>query len=443
MTPQKRKYDALLFESNIEHQTKKPKCETIGDEDLVLKLINQGKNVFITGSAGTGKSTLLKKIIEQLPIEGTFVTASTGIAAVHINGITLHSFAGIGISSSKAESIGKVNKSKAAIERWQRAKRIIIDEISMVDGDCFDTIEAIARITRGIDKPFGGIQVICCGDFLQLPPVSRNGNYKFCFESNAWGTTIQHSINLRTIHRQKDKLFTSMLEEIRQGVASRKTLQILTGRLNSNTLDQSEDESSIKPTKLFALNRDVDAINKEELENLPVEEEVPFHALDRGNATFIRQLEQHAAPDYFVLKIGAQVMLSINLDIKANLSNGARGVVTGFEYCETLKQQLPVVKFLTGVERTIKPYTWKVMVEAKMLASRTQVPLKYAWALSIHKSQGQTVDKVEIKLCNIFEYGQAYVALSRVTSLDGLILTNFDPKVFKAHPKVLNYYKQF
>jgi ATP-dependent DNA helicase PIF1 len=447
----KRKYDASLFESDVQ-PAKKIKLETSNDENIILNHVSEKRNVFFTGSAGTGKSTLLKKIIASMPEKGTFITASTGIAATNIDGMTLHSFAGIGLGEeNKQVLLEKVNKNTKCNKRWKEARILIIDEISMVDGDLFDKLEYIARGIRGNDKPFGGIQLICCGDFLQLPPVAQRGNQKsFCFESEAWKRTMDASVNLQFVYRQRDALFVRILEEMRQGVCSEGSIDILSKRVvrfngggGDDDQDQNrDDQADIKATKLFSLNRDVDRINEEELDKL-IGENVMFQAVDRGNCQYWPQLKQNAAPDFLNLKVGAQVMLTINLDTDQKLCNGSRGVVVRFEYDKETRENVPVVKFVCGKESEVEPHKWKVVVEGKVLASRTQIPLKLAWALSIHKSQGQTLDKVEIRLDNAFEFGQAYVALSRVTSLKGLTLTSFDPRVIKAHPKVIEYYRQF
>lgn len=440
----KRRYDASLFEDDTDKRPlKRLKYQTIDEDNkYVFDLVDRGKSIFITGSAGTGKSTLLKQIIERLPSEGTYVTASTGIAATQINGMTLHSFAGVGLGdATKSEMLARVNRVKSSVTRWQRTQRLIVDEISMIDADFFDALEQVARITRGIQSPFGGIQVICCGDFLQLPPVGfKDGrNVKFCFESEAWNKTIRTCINLTTIHRQKNDDFVRVLEEIRQGVCSRFAEERLRQRIVSETR-RYDDLDAIEPTRLFCLNKNVDAINRERLDLLPGEATL-FQAIDRGNKEQLAYLECNAAPDHLLLKIGAQVMLTTNVDPKAKLCNGSRGTVVGFETCQG--SVLPIVKFNGGVQKTVAPHTWKVMAEGKVVASRTQIPLKIAWALSVHKSQGQSLDLVEIKCDDAFEYGQLYVALSRVTSLEGLTLIGFDPKLVKAHPKVLAFYAQF
>jgi ATP-dependent DNA helicase PIF1 len=446
-TPLKRRYDETLFQSKETKQPplKKMRCEVSDQGDMVLKTIEEGKNIFITGSAGTGKSTLLNRIIQTLPEEGTFVTASTGIAATQINGTTIHSFAGIGLGKeSKHELLNKVNKSKAAMRKWVSVKILIIDEISMVDGQLFDALEHIARMTRGIDEPFGGIQVICCGDFLQLPPVpnGKGEGVKFCFESESWKKTIQVCINLTTIYRQRNEDYIKVLEEVRRGVCSRFSRDKLLEKVitTKQLIDCGFDEMTIKPTKLYALNKNVEALNKDELDLLPGEVKL-FQAIDRGNRDQLNLLSQNAAPDLLALKVGAQVMLTCNLDVKAKLCNGTRGIVTKFEpSILDEKEMVPVVLFNSGTELAINLYTWKVIVEGKTMASRSQIPLKCAWALSVHKSQGQTLDLAVIKCDDMFEFGQMYVALSRVTSLDGLKLLGFNPNLIKAHPRVIEFY---
>jgi hypothetical protein len=425
------------------------------EQMLVLEEIMFGKNIFFTGSAGTGKSTLLKEIIRRLPRDTTFITAATGVAATNIGGTTLHSFAGIGLGEdSKVNLATRVMSSRSAAW-WKRAKVLIIDEVSMIDAELFDKLDFVARVVRGQNKPFGGIQLICSGDFFQLPPVrKRNQKSKepksdgaannfstppgdadklFCFESKAWSDTITCCIELKQVFRQKDMAFVRMLNQLRHGICTEDTTQFLMNCINK-PLNMDDD---VEPTKLFTLNRDVDKINEERLDSIPAKGKL-FKAKDRGEEPFLEQLKHCVAPEDLKLKVGAQVMLIINLD--RGLVNGSRGVVIGFD--ET-RQMYPRVRFVNGTEETIEPHRWAIEIEGREVASRYQIPLKLAWAMSIHKSQGQTLDKVEIKLDNVFEYGQAYVALSRVSSPQGLKLLAFNPRVFKAHPMVTEFYKTF
>ncbi|XP_077295412.1 pif1 DNA helicase [Arctopsyche grandis] len=407
--------------------------EVLNDEQKrVLDACLGRCNIFFTGSAGTGKSFLLRKIISALPPDCAMSTASTGVAACHIGGTTLHAFAGIGAGEATIERCVQMASKSAVAQKWKRCKHLIIDEISMVDGKYFEKIEEVARRIRKNEKPFGGIQLILCGDFLQLPPIAKDKEKKrFCFQTEAWERCIQKSFELKTVHRQKDPEFISILNSIRIGRVTKEITDTLTA-----TSQQKIESDGILATRLCSHTNDSNLINESKLKQLEGEQKV-YNAEDSEPYSSSMLDSQTVAPSKLTLKEGAQVMLLKNINISAGLVNGARGVVIRFE------DGLPVVRFKNSKEYTAKTERWVVKSTSGALLSRRQIPLNLAWAFSIHKSQGLTLDCVEMSLSKIFEAGQAYVALSRAQSLQSLRVLDFDSKQVWANPDVLEFYQKF
>ncbi|KXT01540.1 hypothetical protein AC578_6337 [Pseudocercospora eumusae] len=472
---------------------KRPARVFLSDEQKhVLDLvIEKKKSVFFTGSAGTGKSVLMREIISQLrkkyqrEPDRVAVTASTGLAACNVGGVTLHSFAGIGLGKEDvSELVRKIKRNQKAKHRWMRTRVLVIDEVSMVDGELFDKLEAIARQIRNNGRPFGGIQLVITGDFFQLPPVPESGRAaKFCFDGATWSTCIEHTIGLHHVFRQKDPIFAGMLNEMREGRLSESSIQAF------KKLDRPLNfEDSLDATELFPTRQEVDRANSGRLSHLQGEL-YPFPAKDGGSildkAQRDKLLSNCLAPELITLKKGAQVMLIKNID--ETLVNGSLGRVIGFmderqfdSYNNneaaflqspggtiqsnrdidesqpdarqmmqgvTTSRRWPVVRFAVadGTWRDLlcQPETWKVeLPNGEVQASRAQIPLILAWALSIHKAQGQTLDRVKVDLGKVFEKGQAYVALSRATSMAGLQVLRFDPRKVNAHERVRNFYSK-
>uniref|UniRef100_A0A2K5I2T7 ATP-dependent DNA helicase n=1 Tax=Colobus angolensis palliatus TaxID=336983 RepID=A0A2K5I2T7_COLAP len=354
------------------------------EQAAVLRAVLTGQSIFFTGSAGTGKSYLLKRILGSLPPTGTVATASTGVAACHIGGTTLHAFAGIGSGQAPLAQCVALAQRPGVRQGWLNCQRLVIDEISMVEADLFDKLEAVARAVRQQNKPFGGIQLIICGDFLQLPPVTKGPQPpRFCFQAKSWKRCVPVTLELTKVWRQADQTFISLLQAVRLGKVHR-----------FEAMDSNPELASI------------------------LDAQCP-----------VSQLLQ--------LKLGAQVMLVKNLSVSRGLVNGARGVVVGFE---AEGRGLPQVRFLCGVIEVIRADRWTVQATRNQLLSRQQLPLQLAWAMSIHKSQGMTLDCVEISLGRVFASGQAYVALSRARSLQGLRVLDFDPMAVRCDPRVLHFY---
>lgn len=449
------------------------------EQKQVLDLVvNEGRSIFFTGAAGTGKSVLLRRMIADLKkkhgAEEVAVTAATGIAAFSIGGTTVHSFAGVGLGKEDAETlVRRIRRGKAA-KRWKRLKVLLIDEISMIPADLLEKLEIVAQRIRRSRAPFGGVQVILTGDFFQLPPVQKDDiATSFAFEAPCWNKVVERTIVLSKVFRQNDNKFARMLNEMREGRMSEDTIKTFSALDRKIVLPQG-----ITPTKLFPLRYQVENANTQALNNLPGQV-VQFEAIDvikeQGKLLNVN-LDNCPALPSVELKVGAQVMMIKNID--STLVNGSLGRIVGFmneatfmyrqhdcsvlpaPITERLMQRAeklghlnkksgvlyPVVNFLqqdgTFREHLILPETWVLEDDAgHTLASRTQVPLILAWALSIHKSQGQTLNYVQVDLDKVFERGQAYVAVSRCTSLDGLELHGFHPRKVMVHEKVLRFYQ--
>jgi ATP-dependent DNA helicase PIF1 len=465
--------------------------ETLSEEqqrvfDLV---VTQGESIFFTGAAGTGKSVLLKKIVRSLATKYlgagkcVGVTVSTGLAAQNIGGTTLHRFTGIGLGQAPTQKfIHDILNSKPKLRRWMDVQVLIVDEISMIDCVLFDKLDEIARAVREKEKdlPFGGIQLVLSGDFFQLPPVRKgvdDGSPKFCFESKAWNGAIRHTINLTQIYRQRDPEFTAMLNQIREGCLSHTTVEKFRELQRPVICDGAE------ATELFPLRLEAERANSRRLQDMKGNAHnytAEHGGIIKNPDTRKMLLSDCIAPEYLTLKVGAQVMLTQNID--KTLVNGSQGCVIGFSnihsfmhypwhdvdahddmiesrrFDETMDKSFPlypVVSFVMrdGGRRThlCEPMEWAVerwvpdpeaangwVVEK--LATRIQVPLLLAWALSIHKAQGQTLDRVKVDLDRVFETGHAYVAFSRTTSMEGLQVLNFDPNKVTVHPKAKTFY---
>jgi len=401
------------------------------EQKYVLDAVTSGKNVFFTGGAGTGKSFLVNKIIGILPPDTTFVTASTGVAAYQIGGTTLHSFAGIGSGAAVISHCVELAMRSTVAKQWKKCKTLIIDEISMVDGNYFKKLEHVARAVRGNKLPFGGIQLILTGDFLQLPPVVKGKEERrFAFETSAWQRCVQLNIELTQVKRQSDQELVSILTRLRVGQCWDEDTAVL-----KSTRKHVVEKNGITATKLCTHTDDVNMINKRELEKL-TEEEKTFVAFDSDPSlkTFLNSAT--SVEHTLRLREGAQVMLLKNLNIIAGLVNGARGAVTGWN-----KNGNPIVKFMNGTSHEVKMETWQVKSGGVNVVTRSQIPLRLAWAFSIHKSQGMTLDCVEVSLSKVFECGQAYVALSRAKNLKSLRILDFVSTCVRADQKVIKFYQ--
>ncbi len=411
----------------------------LGCQKTAYRLIKDGYNVFITGSSGTGKSSIIKKIVKDNKSncysKNIVVTSTTGASAIIIGGVTIHSYLGIGLGKDEIYKLyKKIIKRKWIMKRWLDIEILIIDEVSMLSHLLFDKIEELARLIRDSEEPFGGIQLVITGDWCQLPCVNSD---KFCFEAKSWDRCIQKVVYLEKIIRQNNIEFQRCLNKIRVGNIDEEVIKILESRIGKKL----ENDNNILPTKLFSLRSNVSYINDIELDKLAVdgrqfnEYKTQIRILDDSNRKTMENFQRQSKITPIQLCVGAQVMLSINLDFENKLINGSRGIVTKFV------GDLPSVKFINGLERVIDFCKIKKYIDNQIIGYITYIPLKVAFAISIHSCQGSTLDYVEIDLSNIFEYGQAYVALSRIKNIDGLSITNLKPDLIKAHPKAIEYYK--
>jgi len=442
--------------------------ETLTDEQMIaIHHLIQGKNIFLTGGGGVGKSYLLSIIYTEYPamkknhmarinphtvakFPRVQMCALTGCAALLLGhkAKTLHSWAGIGLGKgSVTELYGKIRKNQKAMRNWLCTDLLIIDEISMMTAELLDKLNEIGKKVRANRAPFGGIQVLFVGDFYQLPPVNKTEEEtRFAFESAVWAECCLVPVELTQIQRQKDEVFQRVLKEARVGALSKESCRILQAC-------QGRDwkEHKIRPTLLFPRRAEVEMINDSNLRalegrrytykaRLVYDGKIPegFSENDEGFQKALKSADSDAP--YLVeleLMMDAQVMMMANVDPDNGLVNGSRGVIVGF--CPAT--ELPIVEFVNGIRKTVGTHTWEI--EDYEFISRAQVPLRLAYACTTHRIQGATLDAalVDIGTGN-FEFGQAYVALSRVRNLDALYVYDFDPVAFKAHPKVKAFYKE-
>jgi ATP-dependent DNA helicase PIF1 len=415
-----------------------------------------GKSIFITGPGGTGKSYLLQtlySLYQSHTGKKMAVTALTGCAALLLGpwAKTVHSWAGIGLAKGNPESVarGILNNSRKK-KNWRGISCLIIDEVSMLTPYLLEYLDTVGRIVRNCPKPFGGLQVVFVGDFYQLPPVMKDvpvvpgeSERIFAFESPLWKAIVQETVTLTQIIRQRDPVFQTILNQARIGELSEESYAVLEAR---KTMAWKRQE--IKPTLLFTKNQDVNTINETQLDKLTgatvtyTAKTVPPPGLPKEVVDFMVEKLDRDAP-YEVelrLKEKAQVMLLKNQDPEAGLVNGSRGVVTGFG-----PDGFPLVKFLHGPPFPVRvpPAAWSMDTddESKTVV-REQIPLRLAYALTIHKAQGASLDSALVDVGpSTFEYGQAYVALSRVRNLDALYVFEIHPRAFRAHPAVRAFYQ--
>ena len=427
----------------------------------------QGYNIFITGPGGTGKSKLIKDIQQDARYHNkeVQVCALTGCAAVLLDckAKTIHSWAGIGIATDPIPMIvSKIIKSDFKRRNWKQIQILIIDEVSMMSLKIFELLDAIGKKARNNNKPFGGIQVIFSGDFYQLPPVGNKEDIdttRFCFESPLWSETfsLENHIPLKKIFRQKDPVYAKILNEIREGKLHKSSCIILE-KYVQRPKSQSPEACDIllSPTKLFPTRVKTELINQNEMSALITEEfecklkyiyDLPMTEKERRERlqygpdkihTELNYIKGNLLCDEVVkLKVGSQVMCIVNMELPSGhmICNGSQGIIIKMS-----ANHLPVVKFNNGIEMTMGYHIWPSDNIPGIGVS--QIPLILAWALTIHKSQGATMDCAEIDVGNsIFECGQTYVALSRIKSLEGLFLTSFEPTKIRINKKVRDFYE--
>lgn len=384
-------------------------------QDEALAIMENGNSVLLTGAAGTGKTFVLNKFIKRSRRRGlsVAVTATTGLAATHLGGNTIHAWSGIGVHDELPRRFGE-HLSKSRLDLIRKADVLIIDEISMLHDFRLDLVDEVLRIARDSPEPFGGLQVILCGDFFQLPPINRGDSRGGGFVTNSlvWQSRMFTVCYLEKQYRQSaDEAYAQLLNGVRSGVLMKSQLAMLQSRIGLSA-DPFEPR-----TRLLTVNVDVDAINAQQLNNLQ-QEPVEYRMYTTGGARYVEQLKRSClAQEVLVLKRGAAVMCIKNSQDRKYV-NGSLGEVVDFEPLTGN----PVVKLISGAEVVIRPDTWELRDGDKKRASITQLPLRLAWAMTVHKSQGMTLDSAQIDLSKAFVEGMGYVALSRVKSLDSLIL---------------------
>ncbi len=406
------------------------------EQSKALALLQSGRNLFLTGSAGTGKTWVLNQYIAWLKQRNIPVacTASTGIAATHMKGVTIHSWSGIGINDRLTEAqIARLKRKKALRKTVQNTRVLIIDEISMLHKDQIELIDRVMRQLRSNVEAFGGLQLVLCGDFFQLPPVSKvrqASRDRFAFMSQTWLDTGLSVCYLSRQYRQDDDQLSLILNEIRSGEISEITERLLLRlQQNSNTASQSPDAET---TRLYTHNADVNRMNQQRLKNLPGKPCL-FEATMGGRKSLVETLKKSIlAEETLALKKQAMVMFIKN-EPELGVVNGTLGQVVDFD-----EAGLPQIKTSDGVLVTATRSQWSIEDEkGTELATFHQIPLRLAWAITVHKCQGMTLDSAHIDLSKTFERGQGYVALSRLRDIDRLRLTGFNQTALEVDPLAL------
>ena len=452
------------------------------EQQYALELFNNGENLFITGPGGTGKTKLISYFVQSaneraIKID---VCALTGCAALLLNcgARTLHSWSGIRLAKGSREKlIASVLKNRRALSNWKKVKALVIDEVSMMSEKIFELCDDIGRAVRKINRPFGGIQIICTGDFYQLPPVGTPGEpdtERFCFESERWGSIFkpENHIQLHTMFRQKDPKYREILLQIRKGELDEENAEILQTRVNRAY--NPEEHGGCVLTILLPVRSRAEYINQLMYAKIEQEEKTypcnrkttcttyvdsgsPIKPADllkcdmltakEKEAQLVQLLASSPVAESLSLKVGTAVMCLVNLDLEAGICNGSQGIIVDFvasgqgviTAATHLGELAPVVRFTNGCVRVIERHVWQCDEYPSLYIS--QYPLCLAWALTIHKIQGATMTMAKMDLGNaIFEYGQTYVALSRIQTLEGLYLSAFHPQRIKANPKVRAFY---
>ena len=429
----------------------------------VLSLLLNGENVFLTGFAGTGKSYILNKLKETFKKKLT-ITSTTGIAAVNVKGQTLHSWAGVGLCKNPIyKTIEKIKTRPSVLKQIRNCKILAIDEISMLNIETFEYVDEVFKIVRESVEPFGGIQVLFIGDFYQLPPVEGanigvNGNEyslfndeafseperKFCFDSPLWEEFKLKNVILKQNYRQSEKDFIKALSDMRTNQLTQEDIELL------QTRETNLDTFETNMLHIFSTNFEADRYNMAKF-NMIDEPVKIFSSIDgvyrvakpiydgfTENEKYVLDIfgRNCRADKEIVLKLGAKVMLLINLDFNKGLINGSCGEIIRFN------ESTITIKFDNGEVADIPKHKFEYYYHDKLTAERTQFPLKLAYGITIHKSQGMTLDKLVVDCSRIFERGQAYVAMSRVKTLDGLYLRNFSKDKVMVDEKVAEFYSK-
>ena len=394
-----------------------------------LDILKTGANVFLTGEPGAGKTYVINQYISWLEAAGLHVavTASTGIAATHIGGMTIHSWSGVGARDTINQyDLDQIMTREKVVKRMKKAQVLIIDEISMIDGTMLDMVDVITRTVRGRGDAFGALQVIFVGDFFQLPPVTKMGNMmRYGFESRAWENARPLVCYLSDQFRQEDEQLLALLTSIRRNQIEEEHYTLL----NEQTDISYEN---IEPTRLYTHNADVDLVNNTKLAALPGKPKT-FKMAGRGSKPLLEGLVKNClSPDTLILKEDAMVMCTKN-NFEAGYVNGTLAKIVDFER----ETGLPIIETTEGKRIVMNTTTWDMIEDGKVLAQIEQIPLRLAWAITVHKSQGMSLDAVEVDLSKAFVFGQGYVALSRVRTLAGLKVLGLSANALSVDPKIV------
>ncbi len=417
-------------------------------QEEALNILKTGANVFLTGEPGSGKTFTINKYIAYLKEReiDVAITASTGIAATHIGGVTIHSWSGIGIKENLDKyDLDKLSTTEYLVKRISKTKVLIIDEISMLHAKTLNMVDRVCRLIRSSDEAFGGLQVVFVGDFFQLPPINKKIKEEkeiqlfeeekkgdFAYDSFAWVKASPIVCYIKEQHRQDSEEFLDLLLAIRSGNLEREHVEYL----KSRTISREKFPPNI--TKLFSHNFDVDRVNSQMLSKISGEEKV-FNMISSGNANIVNNLKKGClSPEVLILKKGAVVMCTKN-NPKEKYVNGTLGEVIDFDSFS----YEPIIKTKDGREIKISPLDWSIEENGKIKGKVSQIPLRLAWAITVHKSQGMSMDSAIMDLSSVFEYGQGYVALSRVRSIEGLYLLGFNDMSLLVHPEILEQDKIF
>lgn len=410
-------------------------------QDQALMIMKTGASVFLTGEPGAGKTFTINRYVEYLrdhEIDHA-ITASTGIAATHIGGMTIHSWSGIGIKETLTKyDLDKIASTEYIAKRIRKTKVLIIDEISMLRADTLSMVDAVCREIKQNPEPFGGVQVILVGDFFQLPPIEKRKTEEvqskllaekpahFAYESPAWIKLAPVVCYITEQYRQDDADFLNLLNSIRRNELEDEHYEYLKTRF----VEKENFPDDI--TKLYSHNLNVDTVNDKKLGELEGGEK-KFEMTSTGSTALVTALKKGClSPEVLCLKRGAVVMCTKN-NPKEHFVNGTLGTVVDFDSF----YGYPIIKTKTGRSITVSPLDWAVEENGKIKAQITQVPLRLAWAITVHKSQGMSLDSAVMDLSSVFEYGQGYVALSRVRRMSGLYLLGMNNKALEVHPQIL------
>lgn len=406
-----------------------------------LDIMKTGANVFLTGEPGSGKTHIVNQYVNYLRSSGIepAITASTGIAATHIGGMTIHSWSGIGIKTSLSRNeLDAIASNNRIAKRIKAVKVLIIDEISMLPPNALNMVEAVCRRVKRNAEPFGSLQIILVGDFFQLPPIMKaqdddpqatllsDLSARFAYGSASWATAKPVVCYLQEQYRQDDQDFLSILTAIRANDFSDDHLVYLHKRKTNY------QNAPVDLPKLYSHNIDVDRVNNDMLAKLPGTSRV-YAMTGQGPKHLVETLQRGClSPEKLVLKVGAAVMFTKNSP-RGLFANGTLGTVESFD----LGSRYPIVKLRNGSRVTAEPSDWLLEDRGEVLARITQLPLRLAWAITVHKSQGMSLDGAVMDLSGVFEFGQGYVALSRVRRLAGLYLLGWNERAFEVSPEVV------